>query len=96
MSAFFQLSRGLETGVAIYAVSIVRAVCFDFPLWFAILLTGFISTIFTMLGRMRAVIYTDALQIIILWAAFFMCVGFGLPMLESWQEIVPFFTDIWL
>lgn len=94
MSALFQLSRGLATGVAVYAVSIVTAVCFDLPLWFAILLTGFISTIYTMLGGMKAVIYTDALQIIILWAAVFICVGFGMPMLGSWQEIVSSLTDI--
>ena len=94
MSLLFQLSRGLATGVAVYAVSIVTAVCFNLPLWLAILLTGFISTLYTMLGGIKAVIYTDALQIIVLWGAVFICLGFGLPMLGNWEEIVNSLSSI--
>jgi SSS family solute:Na+ symporter len=87
MSAFFQLSRGLATGVAIYAVSIVTAICFGLPLWLTIILTGFISTIYTMMGGIKAVIYTDALQLIILWVSVFICLGFGLFLIDDWQGI---------
>jgi len=87
MSAFFQLSRGLATGVAIYAVSIVTAVCFGLPLWLTIILTGFISTIYTMVGGIKAVIYTDALQLIILWISVFICLGYGLFLMDDWQGI---------
>lgn len=93
MSLLFQLSRGLATGVAVYAVSIVTAVCFNIPLWFAILLTGFISTLYTMMGGIKAVIYTDALQLLILWGAVFICLGYGLPMLGNWQDIVHVLRD---
>jgi len=93
MSALFQLSRGLATGVAVYAVSIVTAVCFNLPLWLAILLTGFISTLYTMMGGIKAVIYTDALQLLILWGAVFICLGYGVPMLGNWQEIVNSLTS---
>jgi SSS family solute:Na+ symporter len=87
VSCFFQLSRGLATGVAIYAVSIVSAVCFGLPLWLTILLTGLISTIYTMLGGIKAVIYTDALQIIVLWISVFICLGYGLFLIDDWQGI---------
>ena len=87
VSAFFQLSRGLATGVAIYAVSIVTSVCFGLPLWLTIILTGFISTIYTMIGGIKAVIYTDALQLIILWMSVFICLGYGLFLIDDWQGI---------
>ena len=84
VSGFFQLSRGLATGVAIYAVSIVTSVCFGLPLWLTIILTGLISTVYTLIGGIKAVIYTDALQIIILWVSVFICLGFGLSLIEDW------------
>jgi SSS family solute:Na+ symporter len=87
VSGLFQLSRGLATGVAIYAVSIVTSVCFGLPLWLTIILTGFISTLYTVIGGIKAVIYTDALQIIILWVSVIICLGFGLTLIEDWQGI---------
>ena len=84
VSGFFQLSRGLATGVAIYAVSIVTSVCFGLPLWLTIILTGFISTVYTLIGGIKAVIYTDALQIVILWVSVFICLGFGLSLIDDW------------
>jgi len=87
VSAFFQLSRGLATGVTIYAVSIVTSVCFGLPLWLTIIITGFISTIYTVMGGIKAVIYTDALQLIILWISVFICLGFGLFLIGDWQGI---------
>ena len=84
VSVLFQLSRGLATGVAIYAVSIVTSVCFGLPLWLTIILTGFISTLYTVIGGIKAVIYTDALQILILWISVWICLGFGLMLIEDW------------
>ncbi len=84
VSGLFQLSRGLATGVAIYAVSIVTSVCFGLPLWLTIILTGLISTVYTLIGGIKAVIYTDALQIVILWVSVFICLGFGLSLIEDW------------
>ena len=37
------------------------------PLWFTILCTGFITTIYTTFGGMRAVIWTDVMQLIVLF-----------------------------
>ena len=87
VSGFFQLSRGLATGVAIYGVSIVTAVCFGLPLWLTIIITGFVSTIYTMMGGIKAVIYTDALQLVILWISVFICLGYGLFLIDDWQGI---------
>ena len=90
VSVFFQLSRGLATGVAIYAVSIVTAVCFGLPLWLTIIITGFISTLYTVIGGIKAVIYTDALQLVILWIAVFICLGYGLFLIDDWEMVATF------
>ena len=87
VSVLFQLSRGLATGVAIYAVSIVTAVCFGLPLWLTIIITGFISTLYTVIGGIKAVIYTDALQLVILWIAVFICLGYGLFLIDDWEVV---------
>ena len=49
------------------ATGIVTAVCLDWPLWETILLIGLVSIIYTTFGGIVADIYSDILQLIILW-----------------------------
>jgi SSS family solute:Na+ symporter len=67
ISAVFLISRGLGSGVALLATGIVTAVCLDWPLWETILLIGMVSIIYTTFGGIVADIYSDIVQLIILW-----------------------------
>lgn len=67
ISAVFLISRGLGSGVALLATGIVTAVCLDWPLWETILLIGLVSIIYTTFGGIVADIYSDILQLAILW-----------------------------
>jgi len=67
ISAVFLISRGLGSGVMLLATGIVTAVCLDWPLWETILLIGLVSIIYTTFGGIVADIYSDILQLIILW-----------------------------
>jgi SSS family transporter len=67
ISAVFLISRGLGSGVALLATSIVTAVCLQWPLWETILLIGVVSIIYTTFGGIVADIYSDIIQLVILW-----------------------------
>ena len=57
LAGVFLLSRGLATGVAVYASAIVLAVCMGTDLWLMILLIGVVTLIYDAIGGMKAVVY---------------------------------------
>lgn len=75
LSLVFLLSRGLATGVALYAAALLVQVCTGLPLAWAIVLTGGITVIYDTLGGMRAVVWTDVIQMVILLGGIGLCVA---------------------
>jgi SSS family solute:Na+ symporter len=69
VSILFQFLRAFSTGVTIYGISLVLMVCLDLPFWAAGLLLGGITVIYDVLGGMRAVIWSDVIQIVVLFGA---------------------------
>ena len=65
-SAVFLLSRGLATGVALYASALVLTVLLDVPLWLAIVAMGLFTLTYDVLGGIRAVIWSDVIQLAVL------------------------------
>jgi SSS family transporter len=66
MSAIFLISRGLATGVAIYTVALVLAPTLQIPFGLVLLTIGLVTMVYDTLGGMRAVVWSDVLQMIIL------------------------------
>lgn len=64
----FLVSRGLGAGVALLATAIVTAVCLDQPLPETILAIGAVAVAYTTLGGIVADIYSDIIQLGVLWA----------------------------
>ena len=56
----------LWLGLATYAPALALERATGFPLWMTILLTGVVTTFYTALGGMKAVIWTDVMQFIVL------------------------------
>ncbi len=69
ISCVFLLARGLGSGVALLATGIVTAVCLNWPLSETIILIGIVALIYTTFGGIKADIYSDILQLFILWGA---------------------------
>lgn len=65
-SSLFILRVTFHLGLAIYAPSLVVMEVTGWPLWQSVLLTGLAATIYTTLGGMKAVIWTDSLQFLVL------------------------------
>jgi len=50
--------------------------------------------VYTVIGGIKAVIYTDALQIIILWISVFICLGYGMSLIEDWEGVVSLLNTV--
>jgi SSS family transporter len=53
-------------GFAIYAPALAIAAITGIPFWMSVLITGTMATIYTTLGGMKAVIWTDTIQFVVL------------------------------
>ena len=62
-SVLFQFLRGMHVAIAIYAPSLIIKMVTGLPLWECVLFMGVISTAYTTLGGMKAVIWTDVIQV---------------------------------
>ncbi len=91
ISFIFQISRALATGVSIYAVGIVLSVILGLSLFSTIILIGVITVVYDTLGGIKAVIYSDVIQMLILIAGVALCTF--LPMsyqVVGWRQFLPF------
>ncbi|MDP2008313.1 MAG: sodium/solute symporter [Rubrivivax sp.] len=73
LSAVFLLSRGLAAGVALYAAAVVVQVCTGLPLAWCVVGMGVLTLVYDTLGGMRAVVWTDVLQMAVLFAGIVVC-----------------------
>ena len=92
VSFIFLLSRGLGTGVAVYASAIVLSVCLEIPLGATILIIGIVTLIYDTLGGISAVVYSDVIQMVILLAGIFLCLGYALVDVggvEAMMQSIP-------
>ncbi len=92
VSAVFLVSRGLATGTALYAASLVLAVVLDTNLTASMIGMSLVACLYTTIGGIRADIYSDAAQLILLWCGTVVClvVAFGhLGDAPLWSAIEP-------
>ena len=71
-SALFLLSRGLSTGISIFAPSIILSSLLGWNIYYTNLVMGGLVIIYTMSGGAKAVAHTQKLQMIIIFIALFL------------------------
>lgn len=69
MSVLFQFMRAFATGVTVYGISLVLQYCLSIPFWVAVIILGVVTVIYDSIGGMKAVIYSDVIQMVILYLA---------------------------
>ena len=74
-SFLFLLSRGLADAVVIYAPSVVLSIVFGLDEIVTILAIGLGATIYTSLGGMRAVMWVEVWQMVIIMLGILFCLG---------------------
>jgi SSS family transporter len=78
ISAVFLVSRGLATGIGLYAIAIVLTVILGIPLWATILLIGVTTVVYDTIGGMAAVVYSDVVQLVVLLGGLLLLIGLGI------------------
>ena len=74
-SLVFLVSRGLAVGVTLYAPSLVLSVILGWSEQATILIMGGTTIAYVIYGGNRSVIWTDVVQMGLIWLGIFVCVG---------------------
>ncbi len=91
LSLTFMISRTLATGVAVYAVAIVLAVVLNMNPLYTVILIGVVTIIYDTIGGMKAVVYSDVVQMFILVMGIIVSIIFGLKMAGGFTGVLEFF-----
>ena len=78
-SFLFLLSRGLATGIVMYAPAVVLSILMGWDETITILVIGGITILYTVVGGITAVVWTDVLQMILMFAGDRSCAARALP-----------------
>ena len=87
LSILFQFSRAFSTGIMIYAVSLILISTMGITLWQSILVIGVITLLYTLQGGMKAVVYGDVIQMVIIVLGTVLCIYFGLSYLGGLDQL---------
>jgi len=82
-SLLFLLSRGLAVGVTLYAPALVLSVVLGWSETATIALMGGATIVYVVHGGNRAVIWTDVVQMALIWLGIFLCVGLAIARLPA-------------
>ncbi len=82
-SFLFLISRGLSTGVSIYAPSLILSSLMGWNIYLTNVVMGGVLIIYTMAGGARAVAYTQTLQMIIVFVSLFIIAYIAVNMLPE-------------
>ncbi|TVZ27157.1 SSS family transporter [Gillisia sp. Hel_I_86] len=83
LSVVFQISRALATGVMVYAVAIILQAVLDIDFVYTILIISVITIVYSWQGGMKAVVYGDAIQMIVLFAGLIISLYYGWNLLQE-------------
>jgi Na+/proline symporter len=85
----FLVQRGLGVGIALYAPAVVLSVIMGWPEWLTIMTMGVLVVSYTVIGGIKAVMWTDAQQMLVMFlgifVAFFSAI-WGLPSDVSFSD----------
>jgi Na+/proline symporter len=84
----FLIQRGLAVGLALYAPAIVLAVIFGWPDRVTTIVMGGIVIVYTVIGGIQAVTWTDVQQMLIIFLGLFVALGMVLYLLPADVSLV--------
>nr|XP_045596123.1 sodium-dependent multivitamin transporter-like [Procambarus clarkii]XP_045596124.1 sodium-dependent multivitamin transporter-like [Procambarus clarkii]XP_045596125.1 sodium-dependent multivitamin transporter-like [Procambarus clarkii]XP_045596126.1 sodium-dependent multivitamin transporter-like [Procambarus clarkii]XP_045596127.1 sodium-dependent multivitamin transporter-like [Procambarus clarkii]XP_045596128.1 sodium-dependent multivitamin transporter-like [Procambarus clarkii] len=83
----FVIQMLLYQAVVIYAPALALASVTDFPLWVSVITVGVIASVYTAFGGMKAVVWTDVLQLFILIIGLIAVIIKGLIDMGGFQRV---------
>ncbi|WP_447894793.1 sodium:solute symporter [Vreelandella sp. GE22] len=90
----FLIARGLATGVVLYAPALVLAVVTGWSVNLTIIIMAVLAISYTVLGGISAVIWTDVIQMFVLWLGALLSMIFLVTSLPGgWSDVFAFGAD---
>ncbi|MEM8910094.1 MAG: sodium/solute symporter, partial [Bacteroidota bacterium] len=88
LSIVFQISRAFATSVMVYTVALILTSVLAIPMWQTIGIIGVVTLIYSYQGGMKAVVYGDVIQMVILLFGMVICFAYGLHYLGGWETFL--------
>jgi len=83
LSVVFQISRALGTGVMVYTIAFILQAVLNIDFLYTILIISVITIIYSWQGGMKAVVWGDAIQMIILFLGLVICLFYGWDLIQT-------------
>lgn len=83
LSVVFQINRALATGVMVYAIAFILQAILNLDFSITILIISVITIVYSWQGGMKAVVWGDAIQMIILFIGLIVCLIYGWTYLQE-------------
>lgn len=93
LSLVFQIARSLSTGVAVFAIALILQTVLNISFHYTILLIIVVTIIYSYMGGMKAVVWGDAIQMIILFLGLIICLLYGWDKLSNHPDFAGFDTN---
>lgn len=90
LSIVFQINRALSTGVMVYAIAFILQAVLNLDFSITILIISVITIVYSWQGGMKAVVWGDAIQMIILFIGLIVCLIYGWTNLSQTVETISF------
>ncbi|CAD5121145.1 DgyrCDS9680 [Dimorphilus gyrociliatus] len=84
---YLMLSQIIYMGIAMYSPATALEAVTNFPVWASILASGIVATIYTTIGGMKAVIWTDVFQGIVYMVGVSAILGFGVEKVGGLKKV---------
>ncbi|MEO1260785.1 MAG: sodium/solute symporter [Bacteroidota bacterium] len=90
LSVVFQINRALSTGVMVYAIAFILQAVLNLDFSITILIISVITIVYSWQGGMKAVVWGDAIQMIILFIGLIVCLYYGWSHLSEMGGQISF------
>ncbi len=88
LSIVFQLTRAFGTGITVYGIALVLQHAIGIPFAVAVVLLAVVTIVYDMLGGMRAVIWSDVIQMAVLALGIVFAGGALISSLGGWRAML--------
>lgn len=88
LSTVFLISRSFATSIGIYAVSLILSSILGITFWQTILIIAGITVMYSFEGGMRAIVYSEVVQMIIKVLGIILIMIFALHHMGGWEQFL--------
>ncbi len=86
LSFVFLASRSFGTSIGIYAVTLILSSILVLPFWQTIIIVAGITVIYSYEGGMKAIVYSEVIQMIIKFLGILIIMGYALHYVGGWDN----------